>query len=121
MYVCMYVCVSEWRGGLVYYKDPHSTVKLRSYTSRSRYNSIDVATRLPAGRPRGWGSIPNRGITSRLALGATQPSIQWVAGAAPPDIKWQEREADHSPPSSVDVKNGGAVPPLAYTSSHRGA
>jgi hypothetical protein len=25
------------------------------------------------------------------------------------------READHSPPSSAEIKNGGAIPPLHYT------
>jgi hypothetical protein len=28
-----------------------------------------------------------------------------------------DREADHSPPSSTDVKNGGAIPPLSHTCS----
>jgi hypothetical protein len=29
------------------------------------------------------------------------------------------READHSPPSSVEVKNGGAIPPFPHSSSWR--
>jgi hypothetical protein len=36
-------------------------------------------------------------------------------------ITRQRREADHSPPSSTDVKNGGAIPILRHTSSWRGA
>jgi hypothetical protein len=36
---------------------------------------------------------------SRTALGPTQPAIQWVGG-----IKWPVREADHSPPSSAEIK-----------------
>jgi hypothetical protein len=32
-------------------------------------------------------------------------------GAPSPGVKRQEREADHSPPTSAKVKNGGAVPP----------
>jgi hypothetical protein len=43
------------------------------------------------------------------------------AGALFPGVKRPGREADHSPPSSAEVKNGGAVPPLPYTSSWRGA
>jgi hypothetical protein len=41
---------------------------------------------------------------SRPALGPTQPPIQWVPGA-PLGVKRQEREADHSPPSSSQVEN----------------
>jgi hypothetical protein len=33
-------------------------------------------------------------------------------GADFPEIKRPGREADHSPPSSAEVKNGGAIPPL---------
>jgi hypothetical protein len=38
-------------------------------------------------------------ISSRPALGSTQPPIKWVPGA-----KRQGREADHSPPTSAEVK-----------------
>jgi len=41
---------------------------------------------------------------SRTALGPTQPPIQWAKGALPVGIKWPRREADHSPPSSTEVK-----------------
>jgi hypothetical protein len=30
-------------------------------------------------------------------------------------------EADHSPPFSAEVENGGAIPPLSHTVSWRGA
>jgi hypothetical protein len=33
-------------------------------------------------------------------------------------IKRPGREADHSPPSSAEVKNGGAIPPLPHVSFH---
>jgi hypothetical protein len=42
---------------------------------------------------------------SRPALGPTQPPIQWVPGALSPGIKWPEREANYSPPSTTAVKN----------------
>jgi len=41
---------------------------------------------------------------SRTALGLTQPPIQWVTGALSLGVKRPEREADHSPPSSAEVK-----------------
>jgi hypothetical protein len=41
---------------------------------------------------------------SRPALGPTQPPIQWVPGALSLGVKRPGREADHSPPSSAEVK-----------------
>jgi hypothetical protein len=52
-------------------------------------------------------------------VGPTQPQTQWVAGALSPGVKRQGREVDHSPPTSADVKNGGAIPPLLRMSSWR--
>jgi hypothetical protein len=55
-------------------------------------------------------------IASRDRLwGTAQPSVQCV-----PEVKRQRREADHSPPSSVEVNNGGAIPPFLNTSPWRG-
>jgi hypothetical protein len=42
-------------------------------------------------------------------------------GAISSAVKRPGREADHSLPYSADVKNGGALPPLPYLSSCRGA
>jgi hypothetical protein len=41
---------------------------------------------------------------SRTALGSTLPPIQWVLAALSVGVKRPEREADHSPPSSAEVK-----------------
>jgi hypothetical protein len=41
---------------------------------------------------------------SRTALGPTQPSIQWVPRALSLGVKRSGREADHSSPSSAEVK-----------------
>jgi hypothetical protein len=51
---------------------------------------------------------------SRMALGPTQPPIQWVSGALSLGVKRPEREADHSLPSSAKVKNA-----WSYTSIPR--
>jgi hypothetical protein len=52
--------------------------------------------------------------TSRPALGPIQTPIHWITGALSPRVKWPESEGDHSPPSSAEVKNDGAAPPLPY-------
>jgi hypothetical protein len=49
------------------------------------------------------------------ALGPTQPPIQWVPWALSLGLKWPEREADHSPPSSAEVNNEwsySSTPPI---------
>jgi hypothetical protein len=52
---------------------------------------------------RGLGIFPF--ITAcRMALGPTQPSIQWVQEYFSLGVKQPGREADHSPPSSTEVK-----------------
>jgi hypothetical protein len=60
-------------------------------------------------------------MVPRPAVGPTQPPIQWEARALSLGVKGLGREADHSPPSSAEVKNDGAIPPLSHTSSWRGA
>jgi hypothetical protein len=50
---------------------------------------------------------------SRTALGPTQPPIQWVPGGLSLGVKRPGREADHSPPSTAEVKRmSGAIHPL---------
>jgi hypothetical protein len=41
---------------------------------------------------------------SRTILGPTQPPIQWLPGALSLGVNRPVREADHSPPSSAEVK-----------------
>jgi hypothetical protein len=82
-----------------------------TYSSKSRDSSVSIAlghglddrgsrVRFPAG-------AGNFLFTTafRTALGPNQPPIQWVPGALSLGIKWPGREADHSPPSSAEVKN----------------
>jgi hypothetical protein len=41
---------------------------------------------------------------TRTALGLTQPPIQFVSGALSLEVKRPGSRADHSPPSSAEVK-----------------
>jgi hypothetical protein len=43
---------------------------------------------------------------SRPAPGPTQPLIQWAIGVPSVGVKRPGSEADHSPPSHAEVKNG---------------
>jgi hypothetical protein len=52
---------------------------------------------------RGWGIFLFNTV-SRTHLGPTQPPIQWIPGALSRGVKRPGREADHSPPSSAEVK-----------------
>jgi hypothetical protein len=63
-------------------------------------SSLGIMARLRAGRLRSQSSIPGRGkrlfsVMSRLAVGSTQPSIQWVLGDVSLRVKQQGYEADH--------------------------
>jgi hypothetical protein len=90
----------------------------------SRDSSVGITTCYGLG---GRGSIPDRDkifFSSPVltqALKSTHPPIQWVSGLFSPGVKRQGREADHSPPSSAEVKKGGAILSLPHTSSWRGA
>jgi hypothetical protein len=53
----------------------------------------------------------------QTSSGAHQPPIQWTLQDPSPGVKRPGREADDSFPSSVEAKNGGAIPPLPNMSS----
>jgi hypothetical protein len=63
----------------------------------------DMSNRITDGEP-----------SSRPALGPTQLPTQWVLGVSSPAVKRPGREADHPPPSSAEVNNGGPIPPLLH-------
>jgi hypothetical protein len=70
----------------------------------------------------GRGSIPGRG---KRFFSTPQSPDRLISngyrGALSPGVKRHGREADHSPPSTVKVRNGGAITTLHHTSSWRGA
>jgi hypothetical protein len=50
-------------------------------------------------------------------LSTDWPHIRWVVVASSLRVNRYKREADHWPPSKVEIKNNGAISPLPNTSS----
>jgi hypothetical protein len=79
-----------------------------SHSSGQQSRCIDW---LRAGRPwgrsssAGWGKIFLLSTSTRPVLGPTQPPNQWVPEGTSTGVKRQGREADQSPPTTVEVKN----------------
>jgi hypothetical protein len=75
------------------------------FKRRSRDSSVGIATGYVLDEQGGRSSSPDGAknfhfsVSSRPALGSTQPPIEWVPG-----VKRQGREADCSPPTSAEVK-----------------
>jgi hypothetical protein len=68
-------------------------------------------------RVLGGGKIFLLSTSSRPVLGPTQPPIQWVPGALFLVVRRAGREADHSPPTSAEVKNMwiyASAPPYVF-------
>jgi hypothetical protein len=76
----------------------------------SRDSSVGIATGYGLDDQGGESSSPGRvkifhfSISSRPALGSTQPPIKMGTGGSFPGVKRQEREADHSSPTSAEDK-----------------
>jgi len=90
--------------------------------------SLRHSAGLRAGRSGFYGSIPGEGwdffiftTAPRAALGPTQPPIQGVPGALSLGVKRPWCDADHSPPSSAEVKNAWSYTFTPNTSSRHGA
>jgi hypothetical protein len=98
------ICKQEWKGVL---KSGVYTL-LTFVLCECRPSSVSIVTRLRAGRP-GFDSRQWQGllfaIASRPALRSTHPPFQWVPKYLPSEVKRPWREADHSPPSTTEVKN----------------
>jgi hypothetical protein len=74
----------------------------------------------------GPGSIPYSAKFSHLHnvqtnSGAHSASYPMGTRDSSLGVKWQGREADHSPPSSAKVMKGGAIPQLPHMSSWHSA
>jgi hypothetical protein len=70
----------------------------------------------------GWGSNSGKDKiclfkASSPVLGPKQPPIRWIPAAIFLWVKRPGFDAEHSPPSSAEGKNGGAIPSLPHISS----
>jgi hypothetical protein len=75
----------------------------------SEMDAYNILVMLGDGR-QGLNSWQKQGFfhfasASRRTLGPIQPPIQWVPRALSAGVKRPEREADHLPPSSAEIKN----------------
>jgi hypothetical protein len=68
------------------------------------HSSVGIALRYGLDDRGSRARFPAGAGVSRTALGPTQPPIQWVPGALSLGVKRPGCEADHSPPSSAEVK-----------------
>jgi hypothetical protein len=65
----------------------------------------------------GRGKLSLLAMSSRPVLGPSPPPIQWIPGALSPGVKRTGREADHSPPTSAEVKKAWiytSTPPYVF-------
>jgi hypothetical protein len=104
----------------VEYKEVGGTYGYQSLWTRSRGSSVGIAM--------GYGlddrdSIPGRG--KKLFSTPQRLDQLWcprsLISSGYKGLKWPGPEADHSPPCSAEVKNGGVIPPFPNKSSCRGA
>jgi hypothetical protein len=71
---------------------------------------VCVVTKMLAGHQKDCASIPGRDkryislSKHRLAVGLTQPFIQWVPGSLSPRVQQLGHEADHSSQFGTEVK-----------------
>jgi hypothetical protein len=91
--------------------------------NRIYWTLADPKDWLRVGRRRGRSSSTCGGknfllsMSSGPALGPAQPPIQWVPVALSPGIKRQGHEADHSLPTSADVKKTWVYTSTSHTPS----
>jgi hypothetical protein len=63
------------------------------------------------------GKVPRYSAKSPNRIWSPISFISNAYGALSPGVKQQRREVHHLPPYNVDVKNGGAIPPLPHIPS----
>jgi hypothetical protein len=81
---------------------PQRVRNFMNFLFHRRATDWTAAVRFPAG-------VKFFFIASREALKSTQSPVQCIPGALSHRIKLLGRETDHSPPTSAEVKNRGAI------------
>jgi hypothetical protein len=95
--------VRSWRLRMSWFSDDPTGNWEPGYLSR-------YSDGLQAGHPRfdSW-QVQELVLFSRESRPSLEPN---EPGTFSQEVKWQRREADHSSPSSAEINNGGAIPPL---------
>jgi hypothetical protein len=123
--LCSLAVISQVLRFICFYKVITNVYNDYIYNFQSRGSVVRYSDWLRVGRLRGRSLSPDRvknfllSKLSRPALGSTQPPIQWVPGALSggDGVKRPGREADHTPPSSTEVKKMWiyiSTPPYAF-------
>jgi hypothetical protein len=95
-----------------------ATVLTQYYTQTILNSSVNLDTGWMAGVPFPAGVRDYFYFTeSTMALGPTQTPIRSVPGTLSLGLKLTEHEAEHSLPSSAEVKNVGAITLLPHMAS----
>jgi hypothetical protein len=112
--------VTVLQNSLYHFRNVFSKFSIRLYYwCMSRDSLVNISTGYGAGRSR-FDSLEGRKFfyspqRSHCPWGPW--SLRLVLGAVSLGVKRPRREADHSSPSSAEVKNGGDIPPLPNTYS----
>jgi hypothetical protein len=67
-------------------------------------NALGIASGYELELKSQWGEEISFLYFFQTSSGVHQPPIKWVLRATSLGVKWQGREANHSPPTSVEVK-----------------
>jgi hypothetical protein len=103
-------CSVQWRVLLAVLSENGYSFKGIFILMWSRDSSVSIGTKLLA---ECQGFDPLFSTASRPALRPTQPPIQWGPRCLSLGIKRPERESDHSPPFSAEVKNTWSYAPTS--------
>jgi hypothetical protein len=98
------------------------SISIRSWPFPFKSLPIIIIGRSTHWQPTGWSARVLFPAAPKSALGPTQRPYPMDTGGFSQGVKRTGREADHSPPSpsTAQVKNGGAIPPLPHTPSWTG-